>query len=192
VDADILFSDPSWYQSTSSLLATHHAVQPFEEAIWLEPDNRQIATRVECAAKHGPIEPFHPGFAWAFQRDWYRKYGYYDYAITGGGDATSVAAWFRVKLNREICDFPTYQNFYTKVGSAKHRIGYIRGKVFHLWHGSLQNRQYRSRHAILRDVKDIRKIVRINSGGAYELTDARVASEMKTYFENRDDDGKRS
>jgi len=191
VDADILFGDPFWYSNVSLKLNAYHAVQPFEEAIWLEPDNHRITNRLESSGKHGATEPFHPGFAWAFQRNWYCKYGYYDYAITGGGDAVSVAAWFRIQLTREICEFPTYKDFFERVGSVRHRVSYVPGKVFHLWHGFPQNRQYRSRHTILRDVKDVRDIVRQNSDGVYELTDARIGTELRTYFENRDDDGKK-
>jgi hypothetical protein len=41
---------------------------------------------------------FHPGFAWAFRRKWFRKVGFFEYGITGSGDTLSAAAWLDVKF----------------------------------------------------------------------------------------------
>jgi hypothetical protein len=192
VDADILFSDPSWYQKVSAKLDTYEIVQPFSHAKWYNPSGTSFEFQKPGAAYAGPSDYTHPGFAWGFQRSWYKNYGFYDYAISGAGDTLSVAAWFRNKLEWELCRINTYQEHLERMNESVHKVGYINGEVHHLWHGTRANRQYISRHSILNGITDIRSIVTTNNDEVYELTNHDVNQKLKEYFISRDDDGKRS
>jgi hypothetical protein len=192
MDADILFQDRMWYQKLSDKLNTHTIVQPFSHAKWYNPSGTKFEFQKPGAAYAGPSDYTHPGFAWGFQRSWYKTYGFYDYAISGAGDTLSVAAWFRNKLEWELCRINTYKEHLERMNKSVHKVGYIDGEVHHLWHGSRVNRQYISRHSILEGITDLRKILKTNKDGVYELTNRAVNQKMKEYFMSRDDDGKRS
>lgn len=189
MDADIIFSDPSWYQKTSTKLNTHQIVQPFSTAKWYNYKGTGFELEKPGAAYAGPSDYSHPGFSWAFQRSWYKMYGFYDYAITGAGDSLSVAAWYRHMLGWEICTLSTYQDHLARMSTSRHTVGYIDGIVHHLWHGTRENRHYISRHSILEKITNLKSILSINKDGVYELTDKTINEKMKAYFMSRDDDG---
>jgi hypothetical protein len=190
LDADILFSNPRWYRNTSDKLDTHTIVQPFSYVKWYNYNGTGFEDEKPGTVYAGPSDHSHPGFAWAFQRSWYRTYGFYDYSITGGGDTLSVASWFHRALGWDICRFKLYQEYFERLNASIHTIGCIDGDVYHLWHGSRENRQYMSRHEILSGIDDPRRILQVNADGVYELTDRTINEKMKEYFVSRDEDGK--
>jgi hypothetical protein len=44
-------------------------------------------------------------------------------------------------------------------------------------------------HSILKDVTDVRNIVRIAKNGVFELLDSELNEKLKLYFVGREDDG---
>ena len=101
LDADILFDSPDWYSRTSELLETHDVVQPYYKCKWLDLTyTRILKIRESTVVSKDPLynTTYHPGFAWAFRREWYKCVGFYDFAITGGGDAISSSAWLTKSL----------------------------------------------------------------------------------------------
>lgn len=97
LDADILFTNPSWAQQTSALLEQWPLVQPHESVGRLERGQFTFSGAARCSfacqlqrrpesarlrgAAHGQ-----PGIAWAARRDIIAEYGLYDAAIIAGGD----------------------------------------------------------------------------------------------------------
>jgi len=193
LDADIIFNNPKWYSQVSALLYSHDVVQPFEKAVWLDITYKQpLIERYSVAGmdRKGEYDSkFHPGFAWAFNRSWYRKVGFFDYGITGSGDTLSVAAWLNVPFK------PTYLQEALKPAFdefnklPKPKLGNIRGTVYHLWHGIRENRKYLERHLILDGVSDVRDILVLNKDGVFELTDSKINEKLEEYFISRHDDG---
>ena len=102
LDADIIFEDPNWYTNVSKLLDENDIIQPFESCVWLDITytkhelTRQTIVKQKHFAEY--TNSYHPGFAWAFQRKWFKNYGFFRYAITGSGDTLSSAAWFNQRL----------------------------------------------------------------------------------------------
>jgi hypothetical protein len=193
MDADIVFNDPNWYSEVSQLLNKHDVVQPFTTAMWSDityTEALQTRSTVLLAEKGGKYDPtLHPGFAWAFKRSWFRKVGFFDYGITGSGDTLSSAAWLDLKFPAGYLQpalKPTFDEF---CKLPKPRITHASGTITHLWHGSKQNRKYVERHAILKGIADIRKIVRVSKAGVFELLDPEVNNKLKLYFVEREDDG---
>jgi hypothetical protein len=134
------------------------------------------------------------GFGWAFKREWYNRVGFYQYCIIGSGDSLSTMAWFKQYPDRLISDvnskyeIPAYKEFLDKVGKSP-KISYVKGGIYHLFHGSIANRNYYDRHAIFKDVADIRDILKEDESGLFEITDPEIAQKVKDYFKTRDDDG---
>ena len=70
-------------------------------------------------------------------------------------------------------------------------VGFVRGAILHLWHGTQQNRQYESRFQTLRTAKfDPNADVRVNPAtGIWEWSSdkPRMHDEVKEYFVTRDE-----
>jgi hypothetical protein len=72
------------------------------------------------------------------------------------------------------------------------RIGCIDGRLYHLWHGDIENRQYRTRHEGFSDFAfDPATDLVINGSGAYEWARHRrdLAEFCHGYFMSRREDG---
>lgn len=195
LDADVLFNNPNWYNETSKLLDTNHIVQPFSCASWLDlsyKNSIQQRMSVVFMDKHSRFNSnYHPGFAWAFQRTWYKNIGFYDFGVSGSGDTMSAAAWLGV-------DFPvgylkpaylsSFEDFKKKVTTLP-RLSATNGTLYHLWHGNRTDRKYVSRHECMNDIQDVKHVLATNSQGVFELMDRKLNAEMKRYFDERHDDG---
>ena len=135
---------------------------------------------------------YHPGFGWAFRREWYRKVGFFDWAISGSGDTLSSAGWMKKSFPKIFKSLPTslkpaYSDFTAK---PIPRITYYeKSKIQHLYHGSKTNRQYVERHKIIDNELDIRKLITINKDGMYEWIDKDKWNPLfLEYFQSRADD----
>lgn len=193
MDADIVFSGSEWYEETSKLLDTHDVVQPFTRAHWLDLTYTTTELTRECAVKMTGVMwdfKYHPGFAWAFRRDWYNEVGFFDWAITGSGDTLSSAKWLNKAFPEKFKSLPMAMKrayaTYRKLESPS--ITCREGDVFHLYHGSRKNRQYSERHHLLDVSTDIQDMIKINSDGVYEWKDPKWNLVMYDYFKNREDD----
>lgn len=195
LDADILFSDPTWYSRTSALLELYDVVQPFETCEWLDLAYKTVTLRRETVALMKSPKwdwMYHPGFAWAFRRDWYRKVGFFDWAISGSGDTLSAAAWLNKTFPSGFKSLPpsmtaAYDDFKKK---PTPRLTYLKGfTVSHLYHGSRANRQYVDRHEALNLQGDLRSLVSLNRDGVYEWKlPAGWNPIFQEYFTKRNDD----
>lgn len=195
LDSDVFFKDPTWYEKTCELLETHDVVQPFEEAHWLDLTytETQLSRKSVCLT---PTEKwsfeYHPGFAWCMRRKWYKRNGFFDYALSGSGDTLSTAVWLQKKFPDKFQSLPrAIQGEYFKYrGITLPRITYLKGyHLYHLYHGSRVNRQYAERHKLLNVGVDIQKLVRVNEDGVFEWREPQVWNPMfQAYFDNRHDD----
>ena len=193
LDADLVFTSPTWYADTSKKLNTHQVVQPFSSAVWLDITytkstlERSSVVYMNKAKTYDHV--YHPGFAWAFKRSWFRKYGFYEYAITGSGDTLSTAAWMGVEFPKGYLKPAFARSFADYRRIPKPTMSCAPGKVYHLWHGTHKNRKYVDRHQIVDGILDVQKIIRPNWSGVFEVTDKAVAAKLADYFKEREDDG---
>ena len=193
MDADLVFTSSTWYADTSKQLATHQVVQPFSSAVWLDvtytKSTLERSSVVYMDKNKNYDHVYHPGFAWAFKRSWFRKYGFYEYAITGSGDTLSTAAWMGVEFPKGYLKPAFVRSFADYRRMPKPSMSCTAGKVYHLWHGTHKNRKYVDRHQIVDGILDVQKIVRPNWSGVFEVTDKAVAAKLQEYFTQREDDG---
>ena len=195
IDGDVLFANDTWYSDISKLLDTHDAVQPFETCEWLDLTYTNVTlTRKSVLFMKESVwnYNYHPGFGWAFRRDWYRKVGFFDWAVSGSGDTLSSASWLKKSFPKIFKSLPTslkpaYSEFTTK--PVPRITYYVNSKIQHLYHGSKTNRQYVERHKIIDNEQDIRKLITINKDGMYEWIDKDKWNPLfLDYFRSRTDD----
>jgi hypothetical protein len=193
LDADIIFGNLDWYYEVSSALYDHDVIQPFSTAVWMDITYTSVVQERASVLYMDKAKTFdhkfHPGFAWAFRRKWFRKVGFFEYGITGSGDTISAAVWLDVKFPESYLKpalIPAYKEFCEK---PRPRIGCIQGTVYHLWHGTHVNRKYVDRHKILDGIKDVRTIMRPNWYGVMEFSIRGMSDKLLKYFLEREDDG---
>jgi len=195
IDGDVLFTNDTWYSDISKLLDKHDVVQPFESSEWLDLTYTNVTlTRKTVLHMKEPVwnYNYHPGFGWAFRREWYRKVGFFDWAISGSGDTLSSAGWLKKSFPKIFKSLPTslkpaYSDFTSK--PAPRITYYKKGNIQHLYHGSKTNRQYVERHKIIDNEPDIQKLIKINKDGIYEWIDKDKWNPLfLDYFQSRIDD----
>jgi hypothetical protein len=155
MDADILFNKPDWYTQTSQLLDTHDICQPFTYAIWTHADFTEYRRRTHCLGSSLSVINWlqeHPGFVWAFRRDWYCEHPYrYIPICTTGGD-TILHDFVK---GRHTSLYKYYSKYYDEFESKKLSVRYtwLDCDIYHLNHGSYDKRMYPDY------VEDVRKLL---------------------------------
>lgn len=171
VDADVFFRDPDWASKTMHELQHFNIVQPWQNCLDLGPNGSVLKThqsfgylkQAGIQFQRNAFEPYayaHTGYAWACTRAFYEAVnGLLDFCILGSAD--HHMAW--------ACINQSNTTIHNKMGSGYHRkihewelrairmthgqVGYVPGRIEHMWHGSKVNRKYRERWQILIDNK---------------------------------------
>lgn len=199
LDADILFDNPNWYSTISKKLDAVEVCQPFKRTHFLGPDFKDINVLTNCV--DSPADAViiwrkeHSGHVWAFRRSCYNELQLSDETIIGGGDMLVCVS----ARKQFVWDHPNYK-LYSHILPPTPRptsVGSCDLDIYHLYHGSLVDRQYEER------ITDIHKCMA--EIGISTLSDAVVRradgilewkidymqhmnSFMKRYFSRRQDD----
>lgn len=205
IDADIFFSNPDWYNMVSNILESVNVCQPFNIANWLNIENNNcILTRQNCFIdKHNG----HPGFAWAFTRQFFKLCRLPDFCVTGSGDL----CFYRLIVNNVgLTDqyfkylVPSMNNYIksfnvlAKNSNTFITFGYVNQYVYHLYHGSLRNRKYDDRHEDIIDRLKQFNVISIEDMIDYDSNGIRcwkppykeeMNKHIKKYLCGRNDDG---
>ena len=202
LDADILFDNTDWYDTLSDTLETCDVVQPFKEAFWLNLDYSEIQAKAQSICSYNPklhrtftipgVVKFHTGFGWCFTRDWYNRVGYYDLAVIGSGDTVFSHALFdftNVPNSQEFRLYISSMHNWWKKNSDGVRFSSLDTNVYHMYHGSMRNRQYYDRYKPFKSYTNIEDIVTKNDNEVYELIVPELNDHMSNFFKTRDDDG---
>ena len=200
LDADVVFSDPDWYNKLSESLDSYEVVQPFTNAIWLNLEYNTICkTQITCVLDKDKtvnnLQGAHVGFAWAFQRSYFNEVGMFQYDILGSGDSVSSMLFLNNRANYHSSiqreKRITYMSSLIRQHLKKRcpTITFLNGNIIHLWHGSWENRQYYEKELLLTSVNNIQKLISINKDGVFEFKDLKLNDILYKYFIDRDDDG---
>jgi hypothetical protein len=174
LDCDILFGERDWAERTNELLDHVPVAHLYSKVHYLPPGGTPGGRGVPAEAKrrsivaavasglsprtcleaaNGPsVGNYSTGLAWAARRELLQKHLFYDALIIGGGDRAMVAAVYgcfdhlihRQGLNeRQSAHFMAWAEpfHHTVVGDA----GFVPGDVYHLWHGTLEERRWYAR-----------------------------------------------
>ncbi len=192
-DADISFLNSSWAEQTESALEEYDLIQPFSECHWTSRKYELTHKRLPCCRTCRFPSPgdSHCGFAWAFKRSVLDELGgLFWQDITGANDGVLSACLFGNDFIISDSLRGEAEKYKRKFESLRLRPGYIDGAVVHAWHGSPDNRQYKTRHQILdesgyhpHDTKLVNGIVEWNCDKQI------LVNRMRKYFIRRKEDG---
>ena len=173
LDCDIIFDIADWPERAARLLDRYAILQPFshlhDAPVDWRPGNGPPATSIRLrhpdawfVASGVPVSDClgtptgklkrAGGIAWVARRALLEAHGFYDPCIVGGGDGAFVRAAYgcfgdAIRLQAMSPAMADHylawaRPFHDGVGDA---IGFLDGKVFHLWHGAFEDRQYDGR-----------------------------------------------
>jgi hypothetical protein len=215
LDCDILFENPLWMIQTSKLLDRYALVQPFQHVAYPRKDelsysgessamvesfasvHRSAPDRYLCGEfrKHG-----HTGFGWAARRDLLTGHPLYEACVAGDSDHMMAHAacgdWDSACIYKSIMGL-VHRNhfrqwaapFFTDVQGS---IGFVPGKILHLWHGEAQNKRMYERLLELAAFEfDPNTDVRVKHGEALEWNSSKPELHrwFQNYFASRMEDG---
>ena len=222
VDCDVIFLDREWAEHADRALGNFCLIQPFRERCNLSREARipsvsnggcdSISESVgyKIAAGEAEEDDFGQsdapltrrstaGLAWAARRELIEAHGLYDACILGSGDRAILCAAmgiFESGINavrmrgRQIQHYRAWaEPFHRAVGG---NVGFVNGRVLHLWHGDLRNRRYAQRHeGLSRFAFDPFNDIVLDPSGCWRWKGSK--SEMheyvRAYFESRKEDG---
>lgn len=220
IDGDIDFIRPDWVLETIHELQHHPIVQLFEDAIDLGPDHQILQTHKSFAScykngvpkKHvieGGKLPYcttfkkvmgsywHPGYAWAATRDAINTTGgLLDFAILGSGDhhmACCLIGDGNYSCHKNISvGYRTMVLAWQARAARLHKnIGYIKGTIYHFWHGKKKDRKYSDRTIILTEnVFDPTTDIHKDWQGVWSLYEGhdKLRDQIREYFQSRNED----
>jgi hypothetical protein len=140
-----------------------------------------------------------PGLAWAARRSLLERHGLYDARIVGGGDVAIQCAALgefdhffdtHAMNRRQIEHYRKWgEPFFAEVAG---KIGYISGRIFHLWHGDLNDRQYTVRQrGLLHAGFDPSTDIAVDATGCWRWSSDKpeLHRYVRGYFAVRNEDG---
>ena len=139
------------------------------------------------------------GLAWAAKRRIMEDHGLYDAMIAGAGDRALVGTMYgQIQKVAQVFEFNNARaEHYFKWARPYYedideRIGFIPGRIFHLWHGELANRKTLERHRLLARFglePDADLVVGANGAWQWKRSRPDLEEFFVNYFKNRAEDG---
>lgn len=217
-DADVLFENSEWLDATSHALDHDVVVQPFESCVRLpvghlrfigetQEDSVVMPSFAACFHNDPTLavtglyrDHGHTGFAWAARREFLEQCGLYDACITGSGDHL-MAHVFAGKLTSRcipamLGEDNAFARHFGNWASRAHekcggRLGFVPGRLLHLWHGSILKRRYAQRNQELGGIGfDPDHDIRLDTNGVWEWdsASAHLREWSEEGFRSRDED----
>jgi len=200
LDADVYYKEPFWYDVISTSLDSNDCVQGYETLKYLDLTYQHVH-KVMKSCLLNPDKVYNPeyatGLSWAMQRSYYNTTGFYDYCIVGNSDLISVMHFLGKQLPADSLG-SVLRLHEDKSKEYMNRpppksIDYCKLTVYHLYHGSLKNRQYWNRNFIFNSIdKNIHELITINKYGVFEWKTKDLLDTwnpvMLKYFKSRSDD----
>lgn len=212
-DCDILFLNQDWAEISIDILKKGAIItQPFKKVYFAPKNEAEFSPFYKCQQgvlwqykihknwlerrKSKELGFSSPGFAWCVNSDEFKRVGLYDRCITGSADTFLVDCLlgsndihgYSSKTTKSMdLDMDLYRD---KVKSFGLRIDYSPVDVLHLYHGSIPNRNYMSRHEILQKHEyDPKTDIKLEND-VFEWDSDKVGmhEDIKRYFFDRKED----
>ncbi len=213
-----------WLEETVQQLQHYHVVQMFETAYDLDPDHTVIgqaqhsfmSTYIKRGYKLPERGGFwgdayyskewgHPGYAWAYTRQALDNMSsplggpLIDFAVLGAGDR-------HMCLGLVGCMDQTFEHLNPEYRKAlmqwqirterwiKRDVGFVKGSIYHFWHGKKKDRGYADRWKILRDnnfdpmtdlTRDAQGLYRLETWDPRQIM---LRDQIRSYFRSRNED----
>jgi hypothetical protein len=221
LDCDVIFGRSDWVDAANEQLNKFNVIQLFSDIVDLNREDHLGNCHHTPPSAHGIVGLISEnrfrqsdvmprarqnrrgfavgGLAWAVRRQILEQHGFYDAMIAGGGSRAQVTALYAnfdeymdaVHLNA------AQREHYLKWAVPYHRsvgerVGHVAGRVYHLWHGDIDNRNYGGRHRGLVEYNFNPNIdIAIGSNGAWQWARSRPDLEkfLTNFFIGRAEDG---
>ncbi|GJL83741.1 MAG: hypothetical protein DHS20C01_33750 [marine bacterium B5-7] len=220
IDADVIFANDNWVCEAIDKLQHSPVVQLYSTFVQLPYDfnlnvlftddmrsiTESISSEHSFAAglrQYGSnwLKPFgRTGNAWAARREILERHRFFDAMILGDADSFMAYAFVNHEpfLSRVGNDFPSgLISYYHKWARNIHAdvngsVDVVDGTLYHLWHGSVENRGYAARRQILkRHNYNPQRDIERDSNGLLAWTvevNAAFKSDVIRYFNSRGED----
>lgn len=203
LDSDILFENENWVEDINTALESFKVVQVYEKAQRLDADGKiGITSEGIVKALENPKYTKVPntmigitGFGWAIRREVIDELKFLDTQIVGGADALMYFSFFGIK------DAPIHNQLSAKwiqyiepwidraTNIVNGSVGYVRGTITHLYHGTTQKRNYHGRYDLLKSINfDPGNDLQLSDNGMWQFKDSSLNTEIAKYFDSRDED----
>jgi hypothetical protein len=219
IDSDIIFLSNSWINDAERLLESNNTIQLFSHLIDgkrneeypTQSDSQYSGSGLVWKIRNGVslADALYPsstnemrttcfGLAWAANVSFLKSIGLYEMMIIGSGDRAYACAIYNefdaacktLELNDDR------KRHYIAWAKKAHsncqgKISNIQGAIFHLWHGSIENRRYRERHLHFSKFSfDPNINIGYGADGPLKLINCRDNIELfvKQYLRERQDD----
>ena len=204
LDCDVVFERSDWAKRASRALDRFVVLRLFHKRHDLSHDKLldqlNPSPPAPLPADGSPLEQrTSPGLAWAARRDVLEKHGLYDACILGSGDRAILCAalgqfdYIARGLSMNDRRLEHYLAWAKPFHDAVHgRLGYLDGRLFHLWHGDRNDREYRERQQLLDKFEfDPYTDIAVDGNGCWRWnSDKRDLHEsVRRYFQSRKEDG---
>lgn len=215
LDCDIVFENSDWSREAASQLRHgFDLVQPFKSVVhqtrndqtvfpasfdFMRPDCELGAGYAVVNKKFtfngGERATYSPGHAWCSRKDRIASYPLYDRMISGSGDTIHLASALGL-LESCLQIFPLssphledIRKHYRQAGLQ--RVSYVENTIFHLYHGTFNNRNYLQRHQLMKEFgfdPDVHLV--LNPRLPLQLTakGAMISAILGEYFNSRRED----
>lgn len=222
VDCDVIFLNREWAEQADRALDKFCLIQPFRERCNLsreapfpsggngDCDSISESVGYKIAAGEAETDDFGrsdapltrrstAGLAWAARRELLETYGLYDACILGSGDRAILCAAmgiFESGVNavgmrgRQIDHYLSWAEPFHRAVAGN--VGFVDGRVLHLWHGDLKNRRYAQRHeGLSRFAFDPFSDIVLEPSGCWRWNECKpeMHEYVRAYFESRKEDG---
>jgi hypothetical protein len=173
-----------------------------ERDINIQDEDELRPTRPKVKSQSATIagEVWHPGFAWAMTRRAFDGIGgLIDFSVLGSADYQMARCF--IGHGRTSLPKKAHKSYHKAVSEYQRRcdeyikgdVGVVNGTIIHDWHGSMKNRRYVERWAVLTEnkfnpLKDIKRdwqgLYQLNCPDKVGLRDG-----IRRYFNERNEDG---
>lgn len=224
VDCDVVFAVADWHERARAALERFALVQLFRERCNLARSATvgwPTSTVIESVSHSlgfkiatGQVQPddlrvaggtwtrsASAGIAWAARRTLLDRCGLYDACIVGGGDRAIVcAAMGKFDFGGDALQMNARQHDHYRIwgepffAAARAEVGYIEGRLFHLWHGDSRDRKSAARF------EDLKKLhfdfdpfvdIALDASGCWRWNSDKpdLREYVRGYFAARNEDG---
>jgi hypothetical protein len=207
LDIDVNFTDPDWFDKASCLLDEYNIIQPMEDCVQYIFDRQNPISEIDMSHSKKSIayaikenkpfnsllnSKFHPGYTVAINRKTFKEInGFFEHNIIGGGD-TLFWSSFGCMIDTESSKYRgdiAYKYLKYKINNHKilssKDVGYLKNNTaLHLYHGSIKNRQYRTRHEYINPLN-----IDNFYYNKYGVLEVKNEPKILQYFSTRNEDG---
>jgi len=128
----------------------------------------------------------HVGFAWAARREVLEQCPLYDRALVGGADhiiahaaaGQIIHSCIQKTFTSDLEEVKFWSDKFYK--ATKGKIGYVKGNLYHTWHGDIEKRRYFKRIQDL--TKKFKGVTHKDNNGLYITDDSYIIDYMLNYF----------